>query len=281
MAPLLLIGAAALGGAAMYYYDPDKGRRRRALVRDKAVKAASNMKHFVDDGTQDLKHRKSAVTGRIKSFINRRKGTDDVLAERVRSKMGRHVAHPGAIEIAAAGGVITLTGSILAHEHDGLVEAVGQVPGVIDVVDQIGVYETAEGISELQGGRASRDSHQKNWAPGTRLIGSAAGTTLTLYAVARSNRIAGFVAFMTGVALLARSVTNKPLLGLTGLEPGKPPEAKTGLAEDSGASASPAPAGDRFPEDAALRGSARPTSDDSLAPTAPSEDRRDTSRSGA
>lgn len=41
MAPLLLIGA-AVGGAAMYFFDPDRGRRRRALLRDQALKAAGN-----------------------------------------------------------------------------------------------------------------------------------------------------------------------------------------------------------------------------------------------
>jgi hypothetical protein len=197
----------------MYYYDPEKGRRRRALVRDKAVKASSNVRQFVDDGTRDLKNRGSAITGRVKSLITRRKGTDDVLVARVRSHMGRHVAHPGAIDVSAADGQVTLNGSILAHEHDGLIEAVGRVPGVTDVVDQIGVYETAEGISELQGGRGSQPGAQKNWAPGTRLVASAAGTTLTLYALTRSNRFAGFVTLVTGIALLARSTTNRPLLG--------------------------------------------------------------------
>jgi hypothetical protein len=242
MAPLLLIGAAAFGGAAMYYFDPDKGRRRRALVRDQAVKARSDVRHFVDDGTRDLKSRGVAATGRVKSIITRRKGTDEVLAERVRSKMGRHVLHPGAIEVSASNGTITLTGSILAYEHDDLLEALAKVPGVVDIADQIGVYETAEGISELQGSRDSRGAPRDEWAPGTRLVGSAAGTTLTLYALARSNRFSGFVALVTGIALLARAVSNKPLLRLTGLE---------APAERSPSSGDPLPAGSGSPADSA------------------------------
>jgi hypothetical protein len=282
MGPLLFIGAAALGGAAMYYFDPETGRRRRALARDQAAKASSNVRHFVDDGTRDLKTRGSALTGRVKSLVSRRKGTDEVLAERVRSKMGRHVLHPGAIEVSASGGKVTLSGSILAHEHDDLLEALGKVPGVVDIVDEIGVYETAEGISELQGGRESRGSHPANWAPGTRLIGSAAGTTLTLYAIARSNRFAGFVALMTGVGLLARAVSNKPLLRLAGLEASERPTTQTTLVEDSAAFETRAPS-DRFPEDTALRGSASsPAPYGPLTPPAhPSGDQRDTSRSGA
>jgi len=251
MAPLLLIGA-AIGGVAMYYLDPDKGRRRRALVRDKAVKASTSVKHFVDDGTRDLKNRGAAVTGRVKSLVNRRNPTDDVLAERVRSTMGRHVAHPGAIEVTASNGEVALSGSILAHERDGLVEAVRGVAGVRDVQDQLTVFETAEGISDLQGGKQGDESSAltKAWAPGTRLIGSAAGTTLTLYAVARSNRIAGFMTLVAGIALLARSTSNKSLLRLVGLEARERPKLDTGLVEDEGLSPN-APARDRFPEDTA------------------------------
>ena len=51
MAPLLLFGA-ALGGAAMYLLDPDRDRRRRALLRDQAVKATSNVKDVLDAGVR-------------------------------------------------------------------------------------------------------------------------------------------------------------------------------------------------------------------------------------
>ena len=171
-APLLLLGA-ALGSAAMYLFDPDKGRRRRALIKDRASKASNDMKDFVDKGKRDLAKRGTIVTGRVRSAFTRRKATDDVLAERVRSKMGRYVAHPGAIDVAAAGGTVTLTGSILSHEHDDLIEGISSVPAVRNIIDQLTVFEKAEGISELQGGRerAAEQPYvlQDSWAPGTRL----------------------------------------------------------------------------------------------------------------
>ncbi len=219
--PLLLIGA-ALGGAAMYLFDPDKGRRRRALIRDQANKATHDFKDFVEKGQRDLSHRSSSIVGRVRSKLFRRKPNDDVLAERVRAKMGRYVAHPGAIDVQAAGGQVTLSGSILAHEHDELIEGISKVSGVHDIIDQLGVYETAQGISELQGGRPRPGERpeilQDNWAPGTRLITGAAGTGITLYGLARSNHIAGFVSLCTGIALLARTVSNTPLRRLAGLE---------------------------------------------------------------
>jgi uncharacterized membrane protein len=205
----------------MFFFDPDKGRRRRALVRDKAVHASTQVTDIATKGARDLANRGTAMTGRVRSMFNKRPATDKVLVERVRSKMGRYTAHPGAIDVTAAEGQVTLSGSILAHEHDPLIEGISQVPGVRDILDQLTIYETAEGISELQGGRERRDEKaelQDNWAPGTRLIGGAAGTGLTVYALARSNRFAGFIALATGVALLARAASNKPLRALAGID---------------------------------------------------------------
>src|SRR5688572_21617144 len=156
MAPLVLIGA-ALGGAAMYYFDPERGRRRRALVHDKFTRAQHDAQEFWDEGKRDLVNRATAAKGRAQSFLMPRKTTDDVLAERVRAKMGRYVGHPGAIEVAASGGIVTLSGSILAHEHDELIEAVSKVHGARDIVDQLKIYERAQGVLELEGAsRAGR-----------------------------------------------------------------------------------------------------------------------------
>jgi osmotically-inducible protein OsmY len=81
--------------------------------------------------------------------------TDEVLGNRVRSQIGRHVSHPRAIEVAAHDGVVTLRGPILANEVDELLTAVLTVRGVRDVDDQLDVHKTAKGISALQGGMAT------------------------------------------------------------------------------------------------------------------------------
>jgi uncharacterized membrane protein len=218
MTPLLFIGA-AIGGAAMYFFDPDRGRRRRALVRDQAIRAQSNVREFVDAGTRDLKNRGTVMLGRTRSLVTRRKPTDAVLAERVRARMGRYVAHPGAVEVSAADGEITLKGSILAHEHSDFVDVVQGTPGVTRVRDELSVYETAQGISELQGEprRRSQGSEfmDENWAPGPRLLASAGAMTLALYGL-RWHGLMRLVTLAAGTALLVRTATNKPLRTLAG-----------------------------------------------------------------
>jgi uncharacterized membrane protein len=218
MTPLLFIGA-AIGGAAMYFFDPDRGRRRRALVRDQAVRAQSNVRDLVDAGTRDLKHRGTVLIGRTRSLVKRGKPTDVVLAERVRAKMGRYAAHPGAIEVTALDGEVTLKGSILAHEHMDLVDAIQDVAGVKQVNDELSVYETAQGISELQGEARLRsrgtEFMDENWAPGPRLLAGAGAMTLAAYGL-RWRGLMRLVAFGAGAALLLRTATNKPLSTLAG-----------------------------------------------------------------
>jgi uncharacterized membrane protein len=173
----------------------------------------------VDSCTRDLKNRGTVLLGRTRSLVTRRKPTDSVLAERVRSKMGRYVAHPGGIEVTAVDGEVTLKGSILSHEHADLLDAVQATSGVKHVRDELSVFETAQGISELQGEprRRSQGSEfmDENWAPGPRLLAGAGAMTLALYGM-RWHGIMRLAAIAGGTALLVRTAANKPLRTLAG-----------------------------------------------------------------
>jgi gas vesicle protein len=57
---LAILGGIGAGAALMYLLDPDRGNRRRALIRDKVVK--------LNRQTQE------AVSGRVKDVSNRAKG---------------------------------------------------------------------------------------------------------------------------------------------------------------------------------------------------------------
>jgi hypothetical protein len=57
---LMIVTAVGVGAGLMYLLDPDRGNRRRALIRDKMVK--------LNRQTQE------AVSGRVKDMGNRAKG---------------------------------------------------------------------------------------------------------------------------------------------------------------------------------------------------------------
>jgi hypothetical protein len=138
---------------------------------------------------------------------------DRALATRVRAKIGRYVAHPGAIEVSATRGCVVLTGSVLAHEHNELVDAIAAVPGVQDMYDRLNVFERAGGISELQGRRGRRGERmqlfQDDWSPATRVAAGAAGTVLAANLL--RGGVKGWLYAAAGAALLVRAATNKPL----------------------------------------------------------------------
>jgi hypothetical protein len=61
-----LIGA-GIGGASMFLLDPDRGARRRALVRDKAVRATLKTRDAAGATRRDLSNRLSGLQSRIRA----------------------------------------------------------------------------------------------------------------------------------------------------------------------------------------------------------------------
>lgn len=208
----------ALGAGAAFLLDPQQGRRRRALIRDRMVRASREAREFRDAAAQDLRARARGLSYQLRNQARTLRGgpvTDDVLVERVRANLGRYVSHPHAIRVTAQNGYVTLGGDILAGEHGRLLQALRSVGGVRDCADRLDVHARAEGISALQGGTAvSRqrvDILQSRWSPGTRALVGGAGALLALYALARGG-LTGVAAMAGGAALMARAKANRPLL---------------------------------------------------------------------
>src|SRR5438067_4493768 len=213
--PPLLLGI-TLGAAGAFLLDPQHGRRRRALLRDKMDRGMHETREFADAATLDLRQRARGLAARAKS-LRGGQAPDDVLVERVRAKLGRYSSHPGAITVTALNGRVVLTGDILAEEQERLFDAVRSVRGVEHVDNQLSAYQSAEGVSSLQGGSAPDlerpELLQESWTPGVRLIGGGAGALLLLYALSRGG-LTAVGALAAGAALLGRAGTNQPLGGL-------------------------------------------------------------------
>ncbi len=59
-----------LGAAAMYLFDPQGGRRRRALIRDKAVSINRRTQDAVRGGAVDLSNRAKGLLHETKSAFS-------------------------------------------------------------------------------------------------------------------------------------------------------------------------------------------------------------------
>jgi len=67
----LLLGAAGLGAAVMYFLDPDRGPRRRALVKDKVVKLNRQTQEAVEGRVKDMSNRAKGMLHEAKSMLER------------------------------------------------------------------------------------------------------------------------------------------------------------------------------------------------------------------
>ena len=128
-----LLTGIGIGAAMMYVLDPYRGGRRRALVRDKVVSAATRTPDAVRTTARDVTNRTRGIVAEVGSMLKRVQLPYWVLAERVRTKLDTSVSHPRSIEITAHQGRVTLRGPILRHEVDGLLACVSAVRGVVEV----------------------------------------------------------------------------------------------------------------------------------------------------
>ena len=146
-----LVGGAGLGAALMYIFDPDRGKRRRALIRDKVEAAGNKVSDKVEKMGRDLQNRAYGVVAETKSIFQHDEVTDDLLVDRVRSRLGRIPVHIGAFDITAKDGVVTLRGQILADELPKVLRAARFVRGVKGIDNQFEAHERAGNVQTLQG----------------------------------------------------------------------------------------------------------------------------------
>jgi hypothetical protein len=206
----------------MYFYDPDRGRRRRAMVQDQVNRMVNRSDDFIDKAARDLRNRTRGTLAEAMALLSDQEAPDWILEERVRAELGRVARHPRANDISVNQGRVTLSGPILADDVERVLSKAGAVRGVKGVENQLQVYQTAENIPALQDSPSRREAGteftQQSWSPSARLLAGVGGGFLTVYGQARRGLI-GAVMSLAGLSLLARGVTNmelKRLFGETG-----------------------------------------------------------------
>jgi uncharacterized membrane protein len=213
-----------LGAGLTYFLDPDRGRRRRALVRDTVTHAAKVGRTAAGKTSRDVGHRVSGLVSQATRTFKADAVSDEVLVERVRARLGHVVSHPHAIGVTAEGGRVTLSGPILVSEVNRLLATVSRVRGVTGVEDRLQAHDYAGDVPSLQGGivRSGETGEflQESWSPAARLAAALAGGALALYGL-RRRRIIGAGLALAGGTVLARALTNLEVRDLAGARGGR------------------------------------------------------------
>jgi hypothetical protein len=145
-----IIGA-GIGAGLIFLLDPARGNRRRALIRDKFVKAGRKSFDAARVTRRDVVNRLQGVRARAGNLLSRSPIDDAVMVERVRAKLGRVASHPRAIDVHACNGCVTLTGDVLATEVASIMNTIAGMRGVVDVESQMTTHAMPTHVPSLQG----------------------------------------------------------------------------------------------------------------------------------
>jgi uncharacterized membrane protein len=223
MSSRTLLTGFGIGALAAYLMDPQRGARRRGLIRDKLLSAGTAADDAVDATRRDVANRARGVVADMRAWLRRNDTVDDVvIAERVRAKLGGLISHPSSITVSVSNGRVTLEGPVFTHEAPRLVTRVASVRGVRAVDDRLHRRNTAGDVPGLQPGPVPRrtgermEFMQAHWSPAARLVAGATGASLALYGRTRPGML-GTVTGGAGAALLLRAMFNVELRRLFGI----------------------------------------------------------------
>lgn len=130
-------GATAVGGAGAYFLDPNSGKRRRHVAKDKAAGLIRTARQKLE---RQARYRAGQAGGAVKGAAAAMEPSepppnDEALAERVRSQVFRPADAPkGSVNVNVEDGVVYLRGEVEQPERvDELIKATQAVEGVRDV----------------------------------------------------------------------------------------------------------------------------------------------------
>lgn len=210
-----ILAGIGLGAALMYVLDPQGGPRRRALVRDKAASAWNKTREATNALNKDISNRAQGLYSQARSKTSQEPVPDSVLADRVRSKLGRLTSHPRSIDVSVLAGRVTLRGPVLQVEVEDVVDGVWTVRGVSDVDNLLEAHEEPGNIPGLQG-PGSRQGiasgfMRYNWSPTHRALATGVGSGLVIFGASRRTNPLALISGLAGLAFALRGATNREL----------------------------------------------------------------------
>ena len=142
---LWVLGGLSLGAGLMYLFDPERGKHRRDVMRDKCVHAYHQTGQKIGDiggACRDLGNRSYGILTEATALFRGEEIDDETLVERVRSQLGHSVSNASSIEVTANDGEVILSGSVPSDELEDLLSRAFKVRGVKDIQNHLKVFNS-------------------------------------------------------------------------------------------------------------------------------------------
>ena len=204
---ILVAGGVGIGLGLMYVLDPERGKRRRAMLRDRTTHLLRSTRVTLGKKAQDLGNRARGLAAEARTVLHREAVSDEVLEQRVRSQLGRAVSKPSDVEVLAAEGCVTLRGVVCARKVERLLRRVSRVRGVRSVESQLNVkgLHAAGHANGGANGKGGTSHAPENSSASSRFLATVAGGGLAFYGVRRRG-VVGSLASVVGMKMLRRAL---------------------------------------------------------------------------
>lgn len=204
---ILVAGGVGIGLGLMYVLDPERGKRRRAMLRDRTTHALRSTRVTLGKKAQDMGNRARGLAAEARTALHREAVSDEVLEQRVRAQLGRAVLKPGDVEVIAAEGCVTLRGVVCAGEVERLLRRVSRVRGVRSLESQLNVkgLHAAEHANGSANGKGVTSHTPDRASVPARFLATVAGGGLAFYG-ARRRGVVGSLAGVVGMRMLRRAL---------------------------------------------------------------------------
>ncbi|MFL6237643.1 MAG: hypothetical protein ACJ76N_31285 [Thermoanaerobaculia bacterium] len=206
---------AGVGAGLMYLLDPQGGRGRRAVARDKSVSALKNGGKAAAKTSRHLGNKTKGLVAKTGSKLRRSDLASDLgdngqkLLKKVQKVVRVTVSHPAAIDPILEAGRVYLHGLVLASEVARLLAALEAVEGVSGVENRLELHESPQDLAAFRkGGR--------RWVgPATRVLTGTTGSALALAGLKKKSGL-GVALGAVGLGLLAHGIANPDVKQLAG-----------------------------------------------------------------
>jgi len=128
------LGGAAMGARLMYLFDPDRGRSRRAKLRDRVAGGIHFLQREANKQARNVGHQVIGRLHEIRSSIHERATPidEDILLDRVRAQLGRDVMRMRRLDLSMQDGCVVIAGPVMPGEAEKIRKKLRKIRGVRD-----------------------------------------------------------------------------------------------------------------------------------------------------